>query len=655
MTDPQLHLGRRAAPSPIVFGPHETNLGRGRAFSADHVAYYERRAAGGVGVIVTEEASVHPSDWPYERCPAAWDAPPGWERIAEAVHPHGSLVIAALGHSGGQGSSAYSQSALWAPSRVPEVDTREVPKSMEDSDVTAVIDAFAEASAAAVASGCDGVEINIGQHSLIRQFLSGLTNQRGDRWADRPAFAHAVLTGVREAVGTAVVGMRFSADEMAPWAGIVPEHGAELAAELATHVDYVTVVRGSIFSVGATRPDSHTTAGFNAELVTTVRSAVRDAHGDRVAVLGQGSVVDVAMARRWMEEGRCDGVEMTRALIADAALVATSARGGKPRPCLLCNQTCQVRDARNPIITCVVDPLSGHERHDPDPEGSMASDGPPPGDSTTGSARRAVVVMGAGVAGLEAARVAALAGWDVEVRERAEVGGMVRVASRAPGRASLGAVVDWLESECRRLGVRIVQSSVVPESGPVIVATGSIPAPPSYRVTAAATVMTAAEILETDDIDGPVAVWDPIGGPIGVSIAETLADKVAVVLITPDNIVGNELSRSGDLAPANSRLAVAGVDLVKRAVLRKVVKAAVEVEDRFSGAVQRIPAAVLVDAGHRLPDDAVFRSAPEGAVRAGDCVAPRTIAEAIREGRSAALALDGRVPVSDGVPMGGHG
>ena len=114
-----LGLGSRTARNRIVFGPHETNLGDGRALSDRHVAYYRRRAAGGVGTVVVEEASVHGSDWPYERAPLAALAAPGWAAIASACHEEGALVIAALGHAGGQGSSAYSQAPLWAPSRVP--------------------------------------------------------------------------------------------------------------------------------------------------------------------------------------------------------------------------------------------------------------------------------------------------------------------------------------------------------------------------------------------------------------------------------------------------------------------------------------------------------------------------------------------------------
>ena len=247
-----LALGSRTSANRIMFGPHVTNLGDDeRTLTSRHVAYYERRARGGCGVIVTEGASVHAGDWPYERAPLASACGPGWRAIADACHAHGSLVIAGLDHAGGQGSSAYSQLPLWAPSRVPEVNSREVPKWMEAEDIAAVTSGFADAARVAVSAGCDGVEINAGQHSLVRQFMSGLTNHRGDDWADRLAFARRVIVTVREAAGPdAIVGLRLSCDELAPWAGITPEMAPDIAAELTSvGLDYVVVVRGSIFSV----------------------------------------------------------------------------------------------------------------------------------------------------------------------------------------------------------------------------------------------------------------------------------------------------------------------------------------------------------------------------------------------------------------------
>ncbi len=702
-----LTLGTATAPNRVLFGPHETNLGTGRAIGDRHLAYYERRAAGGTGILVAEEAAVHASDWPYERAPLAEECGPGWERLAAVGRRHGTVVLAGLGHTGGQGASAYSQRELWAPSGVPEVNTREMPKAMEPEDIDAVVRGFGAATRRAVGAGLDGVEINAGQNSLIRQFLSGLNNLRDDDYgADKTRFAREVLHAVRVAAGDRVVGLRLSCDELAPWAGIVPEAAAEIAVSLLPWIDYLVVVRGGIFSVAGTRPDGHDEPGFNLGLAGQIRAAV----AGRVPVFAQGSIVDIGQAEWAIGDGRCDGVEMTRAQIADAQLVRKAAAGepDRIRPCILCNQTCKVRDNRNPILSCVVDPRTGHELTDPDPEPTAvpnaATASATPAMATipngaiaarTAPAPHEVLVVGGGIAGLEAARVLAGRGHRVTVAERSSgTGGMIRTAARGAGRDRLDRIADWLAAECERLGVTIETETTVDPTRvagaeaagiEVVLCTGSVsgsrPDWRTYQATRAAVIVDADAVLAgtpaaADDSTtaaddptaptdpaaagatdaprtattlgapglpaGPIAIWDPIGGPIGISVAELLATAGReVTLITPDLIVGTLLSRSGDLAPANVRLESAGVRLHKRAVLRSVEKNGAVVEDRFTGETTTIKAAAVIDAGTRLPADELFEATGHRLPRAGDAVAPRTVYEAILEGRRVALGLDG--------------
>ena len=614
-----LALGPRTAPNRVLFGPHVTNLGDDdRRLTARHVAYYARRARGGCGTIVVEGASVHPSDWPYERAPLAERCGDGWAAVCAACQEHGSVVIASLDHAGGQGSSAYSQAPLWAPSRVPEVATREVPKWMEPEDIEAVVAGFAGAAKLAVDAGCDGVEINAGQHSLVRQFLSGLTNQRTDEWgSDRARFACDVLAAVRAAVGpTRVVGLRLSCDELAPWAGITPEQAPGLAASLVDGVDYLVVARGSIFSVEQTRPDFHQPAGFNVELAGLIAGVVD------VPVVAQGSIVSVADAMSALQAG-CAGVEMTRAQIADPDLVAKLRAGHSERirPCTRCNQTCQVRDVRNPLVTCIGEPTSGRETEDPD-------------WTRPAAVSRRVVVVGGGPAGLETARVATLRGHRVTVVEQSSrLGGLGAVAG--PN----GPIVEWLATEVERLGVnvRTGTESVPTDADVVVQCTGSQPGRPDHTVASDAVVLDVAALRlgsVTLPDEGDVVVLDPIGGPIGVALAEELGTRA--VLVTQDHIAGNELARSGDLAPANVRLARAGVRIERRTIPREVRAGEVVVEDRFTGERRTIPCAAVVDCGFRLPADPL----PGATMQAGDCVAPRTIHEAILEGRRAALSID---------------
>ena len=608
-----------------MFGPHVTNLGADdRSLTARHVAYYERRAAGGCGTVVIEGASVHGSDWPYERAPLADRCAAGWRSVVEACRPHGSLVIASLDHAGGQGSSAYSQAPLWAPSRVPETNTREVPKWMESDDIAAVIDGFRHAAKLAADADLDGVEINAGQHSLVRQFLSGLTNQRDDEWGtDRLAFARQVIAAARDgAGGERIVGLRLSCDELAPWAGITPDMAPDIARALAgAGIDYLVVTRGSIFSAEKTRPDFHEPTGFNVDVCRTVRAAVD------VPVILQGSIVDVGQAE-WALGGYddpalCDGVEMTRAQIADPDLVAKVARdeGDRVRPCTRCNQTCQVRDARNPIVTCIGEPSSGRETEDPDWYQPARTS-------------RAVVVVGGGPAGLETARIAAIRGHDVTVVERGEqLGGVARVAGPH------GPLIDWYVRELDRLGVT-VQLGVTwhaPGGAEVVVqCTGAVAGPHPYDIDDDAVVLDIAEVRAGTTAlpaDGTIVVFDPIGGPIGVAIAEELGARA--VLVTQDNIAGNELARTGDLAPANTRLAQAGVTIERRTLLRSVRPGSVEVEDRYSGKRRIIEAVAVVDCGFRVPTDPLA----DATAQVGDAVAPRTVHEAVLEGRRVATSI----------------
>ena len=259
-----------------------------------------------------------------------------------------------------------------------------------------------------------------------------------------------------------------------------------------------------------------------------------------------------------------------------------------------------------------------------------------------------VLVVGGGVAGLETARVAAGRGHRVTLVEQGDrLGGMVRTAAGGAGRHRLALAAAWLEGEVGRLGVDVVlgrrvdAEEVQAFAGAVVLCTGSRPGRRPYRVDDGAVLLTAAEALAGGRIpDGRILVWDPIGGPIGISVAERLASEGReVVLATPDLIAGNELARSGDLAPANVRLQLAGVIMEKRTLLRAVAPGAAHVEHRFSGERRVLPAAAVVDAGHRLPDDRLWRATGECLARAGDAVAPRTVHEAILEGRREALAL----------------
>jgi mycofactocin system FadH/OYE family oxidoreductase 1 len=617
----------------VLFGPHETNLGRGRRFSDRHAAYYGRRAAGGAGLVVTEVASVHGSDWPYERAPLAAH---GWGDVLAACRPHGALVLAGLGHTGGQGSSAHHQDVLWAPSGVPDVTSREVPMAVGPPEVDALVAGFGEAAARAAAADLDGVEVNAGQHSILRQFLSGLTNRRADGYGtDRARLLREVLAAVRAGLGDdRVLGLRLCCDELAPWAGLTPDAAAAVVADLAPAVDYLVPVRGCGLSVGATRPDLHTAPGFNRALCARMREAAGG-----VPVVLQGSVVDPGSAQAALDAGAADLVEMTRAQITDPDLVAhvRAGRPGRVRPCTLSNQRSAVRDPRNPLVSDDVEPHAGHE---------LDGGWPPPVDP----APREVLVVGGGPGGLEAARTAALRGHRVRLVEReAVLGGALRLAAAVEGRARMGLPIGWWAGELRRLGVRVdlgtgATVADLDAADAVVLATGSRPAPPAFR--SAGPVLAAAEFeaavlaagstgAALDPYPGAVVVHDPVGDWTGVGIAEQVAATGRpVALVTPDPVAGSQLGRTGDLAPANARLARAGVRRELLSALCGVRDGVAALEHVWTGERRAVDCALVIDCAHRRPADELWRARPH-LPRAGDCVAPRTVHEAVLEGRRA--------------------
>ncbi len=267
-----------------------------------------------------------------------------------------------------------------------------------------------------------------------------------------------------------------------------------------------------------------------------------------------------------------------------------------------------------------------------------------------------MLVVGAGPAGLEAARVLASRGHRVEVVDRAaRAGGTLRLASLLAGRERLARLVDWLEAEARRLGVRIVTGVTVTaddlatEGRMVLLANGSVPGPRSY--TSDGPVVEARELLTRladgaglDDVlpAGPLLVADPVGDWTGVGMAELLAAAGRpTTIVSQDTVIGTQLALTGDLADANTRLQRAGVTLAKRSRLRAVSGGLAMLTDVLTAQESTVECAAIVHCGHRLPD--VITTARPAA---GDCVAPRTAYEAIMEGRRAALAIEAAaVPV----------
>jgi len=178
-----------------------------------------------------------------------------------------------------------------------------------------------------------------------------------------------------------------------------------------------------------------------------------------------------------------------------------------------------------------------------------------------------------------------------------------------------------------------------------------VPGPRDYRIALAAHVVEAADLLASGALDqvpeGRAVVFDPIGGPVGVGVAELLAATGRTTsIVTQDQIAGSQLALTGDLAEANSRLQRAGVRRELRSLLREVACDHVLLEDRWTGEQRTVDCGFVVHCGHRLPDETLYLQRP-GILRAGDCVAPRTVLEAVLEARRTAMAISAADQVPD--------
>ena len=637
-----LKIGPREVRNRILFGSHATNFARHNLLSPQHADYYAARAEGGAGVIVLEEHIVHASDMPYES--AVLSYLPGTAQavaaVAERLQSHGALALVQLNHNGQQSTSGHHQRELWAPSPVPDVSSREVPKEMEQADIRAVIDSFAQVGRTVTQAGADGVELQIADSSLLRQFLSPLTNQRSDNYGgaleNRLRFVQETLEAVDEAIRIdCVLGVRFCADELAPWAGLTPEQSLEIVRLLVTtrRVDYVTVTMGSILSTHMFpfNASMHVPQGYAVHLAGAIKAVVD------IPIFAAGRIMSAAQAEWVLAEEQADGVEMIRALIADPNLPRLSQEGRpeRVRPCISCNQGCQVRSVMNATISCSVNPEVVHAQPLP-PEKRPVKDG------------QKVYIVGGGPAGLEAARTAALRGREVVLYEReTTLGGTVALAAKGPGRGELQLITGYLQSELEQLGVEVhtgveVTAEMILAQRPhtVIIATGAhtgmgllpIPGHDLSHVT------DIRRVLAGEQIEGErVVVVDETDSHGVLSTVELLAAAGKnVEVVTEDFYVGRDLVATHDLVLWKQRVHPHGIVVTPHTAVVRIEPGKVIVVDRFAEGERELPADIVVLGTYERPSQELYM-ALKGRVpqlfRIGDCVAPRRIEQAILEGR----------------------
>ncbi|GLZ45624.1 oxidoreductase [Actinomycetospora sp. NBRC 106375] len=642
-----VRLGPLAARNRLVFPAHLTNAAVARRPTPQHAAYYGARAAGGAGLVITEEQSVDPADRPYEKLVDGTDPAvvPGYRAIADAVHAHGALVLAQLGHNGGQSSSLYSRAPIDGVDDEPDPMFREVPRPLSASGRERLVAGFGLVAAHVAAGGLDGVEVQCSQASLIRQVFSAEARvPRGSSAALRAAppealpFLRAVLSAVRAAVGPdRVVGVRLQGDEGFP-GGLSASDAAAVAREVEPLVDYVnTAVGVATRTLPLIEPPMGVPAGYASHVPSAVRAAVS------VPVIGVGRFTTPEQALDAVRSGSCDLVGVVRGQIADPEFAGKALRGERVRRCLGCNQECIARVGVNQRLGCAVNPAAGRE--------GVAANGYLAASRRTKSPFAArVLVVGGGPAGLAAAVAAARDGHTVTLAERSDVlGGQLALAARAPERRELANVVADLAYEARAAGVTVrLRHEVTEVAGvdAVVLATGARPALPGWAAGLARVVDVTDVLAGRVAPSGRVLVVDAGRGHAATSTAELLARRGAAV-----TTVTSALVAAGDLAPTLDRerwrrrafdLGIA--ELTDRVVLAAREGLVLDVLHHLTGEVMPVETDWVVHAG---PPSPVVPSLDTDVpvVRVGDCVAPRDIDAAVREGSAAGASVRERTSV----------
>jgi len=507
-------------------------------------AYHVERARAGVALTMTAgSASVARDSPPVFNNILAWkDEVVGWMRqMVDECHDHGAAVMIQLTHLGRR---TRWDKADWlpvvAPSHEREAAHRAFPKRIEDWDIARIIGDFADAAERMKAAGVDGIELEAYGH-LLEQFWSPLTNDLEAPWGgsldNRLRFTFDVLRAIRARCGTDfIVGLRYTGDQTLP-GGMTAAEGMAVSHKLKDSglVDFLNVVRGYI-DTDAGLTDLIPIQGMRSAPHLDFAGKIRAATG--FPTFHAARIPDVATARHAIASGKLDMVGMTRAHMADPHLVRKIIEGREDdiRPCVGANY-CLDRIYQGGMALCLHNPATGRELEQPQ-------------TITPAPTTRRVTIVGAGPAGMEAARVAAERGHAVTVFEAADQpGGQIRLTALQERRREMIAIIRWRFAQCEKRGVdfrfnTLADADAVLASQPdeVIIATGGLPHT-GVLVAGNDLVVSAWDILSGDVKPGANAlIFDDAGDHAGLQAADLIAATGAKVeIVTPDRSFAPEV------------------------------------------------------------------------------------------------------------------
>ncbi len=631
----------------VVMGPHRTNLAMGRSSTEKLLSYYMGHIRGGPAVLVTESASVTVDDWPYEYAPLAPAIISGWGELASYGKRHHCLVVASLSHSGLEGTSNFSQYAVVGPSLIPDVDSNELPKVASKTEILEIVEAFMSSARLAFEAGVQAVEINASHRSILRQFLSPLTNQRLDEYGKDPSlFLLQVLERIRLELPSLILGVRLSIDELTPWGGIVKEASLATATHVKPYVDYITATTGGLFTKSRYRSNFRYPYPTHVDLVRALKETV----GTSALVVAQGSFFDVDEAESALSQSSCDLVEMTRALIADPALVHKVQLKGPTsfpiKPCVGCNQLCNPEDSRNIAVDCIVNP-----KHIDTTTLTYLEPRLYP-KKLSRNAIHKVHIVGGGVAGIELATLLGPRYDEVHIYEKERsLGGLIALFERRVDNSRFHLLLTYYKE--RLSGIKSIRISLehavrskddlwsLEEDDLVVLATGAQSTPLVYVVPPPLYLSEHTVYTDTASYKGKaVAILDPRGNTESVITTEQIAKYAQeVYYICEDPAFGSRIAQTGDLLDSIRRLKHLGVNLLTFTEIRSIDPSGqIDLKRRFSNENRSIQVDLVHEIGGRVAPT-LHPFAEISHVRIGDARVARTIYDAVTDARKLDLYL----------------
>ena len=439
-----IKVGTQTVKNRLWMPPVSTNL----AIDHGHVSealieHYTNRAKGGVGLIVTEVVTVEPTYvyLPGDMCMADDSFVPGWEKLAAGVHEYGAKILPQLFHPAYMAFPIPGTPKLIAPSFVGPYYAREAPRPVTREELRVIISQFGDAAERLKRAGTDGVEIHAAHaHGLLGGFLSPLYNKRTDEYGGdidgRLKLTLDVVREVRERCGEDfIIDVRISGDEYSE-GGLTLRDQVYVAKQLErAGVDMLHVSGGTTIKRGSAIPGNGTSPASHAELSREIKKHVS------IPVATVGRITEAWIAEELIEDGFADACMMGRANVCDANF-AQKAAAGKPediRPCIGCLRCLNGIMFGKPI-SCTVNP---------DVEGDDS-------DVEAAEAKKDILVIGAGPAGMQAAFVAARRGHHVVlVDDQDEVGGTMRIAAVPIAKQDLCRVIKFQARRLEQEGVEI--------------------------------------------------------------------------------------------------------------------------------------------------------------------------------------------------------